>query len=79
MTRNKIITGIGIIVGLVIVSGIAFACWQYHQNSEFTKEIECQKLGKYYYYVPEFNECFFDKRLTPHCISYPDDDWCKIW
>ncbi len=63
MNRNKIITGIGLIIGLVIVSGIGFACWQYHRNSEFAKNLECQKLEKYYYYNPATNACYDIREL----------------
>ena len=73
MTRNKkIIIGIEIIIGLVLISGIAFVCWQYHQNSEFAKNIECQKLGRHY--DPKINECADEN----YCLTYPDNYWCKL-
>jgi len=73
VTRNKIITGIGIIIGLTIISGITFACWQYHQDKEFDKKIECQKLGKDYYYNPAANECLDGN----YCVAHPNNYWCK--
>jgi len=73
VTRNKkIIIGIEIIIGLVLISGIAFLCWQYHQNSEFTKNLECQKLGEQNYYNPAINECVDGS----YCPSHPNDYWC---
>ncbi len=66
---NKIIFGIG----LIIISGITFACWQYHQNSDFAKNIECQKLGEHNYYNPEINECID----ASYCFSHANDYWCR--
>lgn len=67
MTRNKIL----LVFGLIVISGITFICWQYHQNSEFAKNIECQKLGKYY--DPKINECADGS----YCFVHSDNYWCK--
>jgi len=74
VNRNKeIIIGIGVIVALVIIGGVISACWQCHQDQEFTKHFQCQKLGDYFYYNPATNECLDGS----YCIAHPDDYWCK--
>jgi len=69
MTRNKIL----LTLGLIIINGIIFICWQYHQNSEFTKNLECQRLGRYHYYNPVINECTDGS----YCFLNPNRFWCK--
>jgi len=58
---------------LIIMSGIALAYRQYHQDKEFNKMIECQKLGKEFYYNPESNECVDGS----YCVSNPKKYWCR--
>ncbi len=58
---------------LIIMSGIALAYWQRHQDKDFNKMVECQKLGKEFYYNPESNECVDGS----YCASNPDKYWCR--
>ncbi len=67
MTRNKILLALG----LIVISGITFVCWQYRQDKEFSKNLECQKLGQYY--NPKINECVEGS----YCLAHSDDYWCK--
>ncbi len=71
ITSSRIIIALGIILEVAILYRIIFTCWQYHQDKEFAKNLECKKLGQYY--DPKSNECADEN----YCLIYPDNYWCK--